>query len=608
MPTASPALRQAHRAWNLLHVNAAQARATATRAIAAAEAAREPAAEGWARLVGGMHCLYYGTAPQAEQELRTAERCFQRAGDRPGLILARATVGRALWRQGRFSDALAQVLPLRDEGMRVLNPTQRAVMLNAIAGCYSAYGDSAQAFAYMFQALRDAGPRRGRGFDTVLHCNLSHELMQIGDFEEALRHVGAGLARCREFDNPRLSAVLWINRVTCLTELGRANEALADVRILAGMPATADGRGTIAPHYETLAIAALKAGEQRLGAELVARALADSPPRLPDEHLEQAAAAALLALAQNRPLRAVKALLPVQAQAQDDAIDGQSLRLRALYFDVLAEAWRRAGRSAPALAALQHWQTVQRCQAQRASQARYQSATLQTELLRLQHRLDETDAAKRATERARGALVAINEELSRRVREVQALQEALREQATQDTLTGLFNRRHLNDTLPQLHALARREAQPLALVIIDLDHFKQVNDRHGHAAGDQLLAAFGELLASQSRRSDVACRYGGEEFCLLMPRTDAAAARRKAQALLRRWRAQRFTLGKTTLEGLSFSAGVADTGLAGSPDALLKAADDALLAAKRNGRSRVQLNGQADADADDQALSSLMSP
>jgi diguanylate cyclase (GGDEF)-like protein len=612
MPTVSPALRQARRAWNLLHVNAAQARAVATRAIAAAEAAREPAAEGWARLVGGMHCLYYGTAPQAEQELRAAERCFLRAGDRPGLILARATVGRALWRQGRFSDALAQVLPLRDEGVRVLKPTQRAVLLNAIAGCYSAYGDSAQAFAYMFQALRDAGPRRGRGFDTVLHCNLSHELMQIGDFEEALRHVGAGLARCREFENQRLKAVLWINRVTCLTELGRAEEALADVRHLASVPATADGRGAIAPHYETLAIAALKAGERQLGAELVARALADSPPRLPDDCLEQAAAMALLALAQNRPMRAVKALLPLQAQAEDDAVEGQSLRLRALYFDVLTEAWRRAGRSAPALAALQQWQAVQRRQAQRASQARYQSATLQTELLRLQHRLDETNAEKRATERARGALVAINEELSRRVREVQALQAALREQATQDTLTGLFNRRHLNDTLPQLHALARREAQPLALVIIDLDHFKQVNDHHGHAAGDQLLAAFGELLASQSRRSDVACRYGGEEFCLLMPRTDAQAARRKAQSLLRRWRSQRFTLGKVELEGLSFSAGVADTGLAGSPDALLKAADDALLAAKRSGRARVQLNAaakdRADAQAAGQALSSLMSP
>jgi diguanylate cyclase (GGDEF)-like protein len=87
----------------------------------------------------------------------------------------------------------------------------------------------------------------------------------------------------------------------------------------------------------------------------------------------------------------------------------------------------------------------------------------------------------------------------------------------------------------------------------------------------------------------VACRYGGEEFCLLMPRTDATGARRKVQALLRRWRTQSFDVGGgITLQGLSFSAGVADTSLApASPDLLLKSADDQLLAAKREGRNRI---------------------
>lgn len=588
MTRPSTALRLARRAWNLLYVDAPGARRTAERALAAAQAAREPAAEGWAHLVLAMHALLYDTASGAERQLREAERRFLLTQDRPGLILARAQMARARWRQGHFQQALTQVLPLRDEGLAVLRHEQRAVLLNTIAGCFSAYGDSAQAFAYMFEALRDAGPRRGRGFDTVLYCNLSHELMQIGDYEEALRHVAQGLERCRGLDNQRLVSVLLINRVASLTELGRAGEALPDVHALREMPATADGRGHIEPGYETLAIAALRAGEHRLGAELLGQAEADGPPRLPDDHLERASAHALLALAEGRPRRAVDALLPLQPRAEDHAIEGQSLRVRAQFFDVLAQAWQAARRSGPALQALSQWQALHRRQAQMSSQARYQAAALQTELLRLQHRLDEKDAEKRATERARGALVAINEELSRRVREVQSLQEALRLQATQDTLTGLFNRRHLNDSLPQLHALARREGLPLALVIIDLDHFKQVNDAHGHAAGDQLLAAFGELLAAHSRRSDVACRYGGEEFCLLMPRTDAATARRKAQALLRRWRGQRFDLGTVRLEGQSFSAGVADTTLApGTPDALLKAADDALLLAKRTGRNRI---------------------
>lgn len=583
-PLPSAALRQARRAWNLLHVDSAQARALAERAIAAARHGADVQAEAWARLALGFHLLYYATTVEAAAELQRARRCFDRAGDRAGRLLTDAAIARSIWREGRVGEALEQVLPLRDEGVKVLRHEQRGVLLNTIAGCYSAQGDSARAFAYMFEALRDAGPARGRGFDTVLHCNLAHELLQIGDYEHALQHVDQGLARCAGLKNARLLAVLWINRVICLTELGRAAESLPDLRAVLAMPADASGRGRMATHFETLAIAALRAGELALGEELVARALAEGPSAIADEQLERHTAAALLALARGEPAQALRQL---QASV-GRSVEGLSVRVRAQFQAVLSEAHERHGDPAAALAALREWQALHLAQAQLASRARYQAATLQTELLRLQHRLDENDARRRRTERARAELAAINEQLSHKVDEVQALQAALRQQATHDPLTGLFNRRHLNDALPTLFALARREMQTMALVIIDLDHFKSINDRHGHAAGDRLLAAFGELLAAQGRRSDVACRYGGEEFCLLMPRTDAAGARRKVQSLLRRWRAQAFELGGHTVQGLSFSAGIADTAFApASPDALLKAADDQLLVAKREGRNRV---------------------
>jgi len=592
-PLPSAPQRLARGAWNLLHVDSTQARVLAERAIDAATRTADTTALGWARLALGFHLLYYATAAEAAVELHAARECFESSGDRAGHLLAGAGIARSLWRQGRVQQALAQVLPLRDEGVQVLRHEQRGVLLNTIAGCYSAQGDSAQAFAYMFEALRDAGPSSGRGFDTVLHCNLAHELLQIGDYEHALQHVDQGLARCTRLKNARLLSVLWINRVLCLTELGRAAESLPDVAALLAMPADPSGRGSMAKHYESLAIAALRAGQTGLGADLVARAQAEQASPLPDERLERISAAALLALAEGRPADAIAVLQPAVAEAASGSVEGLSVRIRAQFFEVLSEAHEQMGDSAAALAALRHWQNLHRAQAQLASRARYQAATLQTELLRLQHRLDENDARRRSTERARAELAAINEQLSRKVDEVQALQEALRQQATQDPLTGLFNRRHLNDTLPTLFALARRDAQTMALAIIDLDRFKSINDRHGHAAGDRLLGAFGELLAGQSRRSDVACRYGGEEFCLLMPRTDAAGARRKVQALLRRWRAQSFEFGGTTLQGLSFSAGVADTSVAaGSPDELLKAADDQLLAAKREGRNRVGVAAQ----------------
>jgi diguanylate cyclase (GGDEF)-like protein len=584
----SPPLRQARRAWNLLHVDSTQARLFAERAIAGAERSGDPLAEGWARLALGFHLLYFATAEDAAAVLLRARDCFDAAGDRAGHILAGAGIARSMWRQGRVQSALEQVLPLRDEGVSVLRHEQLGVLLNTIAGCYSAQGDSSQAFAYMFEALRDAAPSSGRGFDTVLHCNLAHELLQIGDYEHALQHVDQGLARCSALKNARLVSVLKINRVICLTELGRARESLPDIEAVLAMPADASGRGRMASHFESLAIAALRAGEVALGADLVARAQAEGDSPLPDERLERRTAAALLALAGGRPDEAVTLLEPSLADAASDRVEGQSVRTRAQFFAVLSEAQERRGDAAQALAALRQWQRLHRAQAQLASRARYQAATLQTELLRLQHRLDENDARRRRTERARAELAAINEQLSHKIREVQALQEALRQQATQDPLTGLFNRRHLNDTLPTLFALAKREDRTMALVIIDLDRFKMINDVYGHAAGDTLLAAFGQLLARHVRRSDVACRYGGEEFCLLMPRTDADGARRKVMSLLRRWRAQSFELEGGTLDGLSFSAGIADTTLAGaSPRALLKAADDELLAAKREGRNRV---------------------
>ncbi|TXC66703.1 GGDEF domain-containing protein [Piscinibacter aquaticus] len=592
-------MRTARRAWNLLHIDSQQARRLAERAIASATSDQDPAAEGWARIALGYHLLYFGTVAEASRELQRALRCFDRASDRAGQLLASAALSRAMWRAGRVREALDAVLPLREEGVRVLRHEQRGVLLNTIAGCYSALGDSSQAFAHMFEALRDAGPKRGHGFDTVLHCNLSHELLQIGDYDHALQHVDQGLAGCARLKNARLLGILLINRVLCLTELGRASEAMPDVAAVLAMPTDASGRGSIEPAFETMAIAALRAGDMALGGELVERALAGGATPIPDERVERVTAAALLSLRRGDAAGAVRTLRAANTEAARDDVEGLSVRIRAQFFNVLSEAHEAAGDAAAALAALRQAQRPARAQSQLASRARYQAAALQTELLRLQHRLDENDARRRRTERARAELAAINAQLSRKIEEVQSLQEALRQQAVRDALTGLYNRRHLGETLPALVALARREDAPLSLVIIDLDHFKRVNDVHGHAAGDRLLAAFGQLLSQQVRRSDVACRYGGEEFCLLMPRTAADAARRKVQQLLRRWRAMRFELDDDeVLEGLSFSAGVADTLHApASPDALLKAADDELLAAKREGRNRVIVALRPDSSA-----------
>jgi len=599
LSTSSKGLRLARKAWQLLHQDSARSVALAREALEVARHGSDTAGEAWAHLAIGWHLLYFGTPSEAAPELTAAQQQFDTLHERAGYILAGTGLARCLWREGKFAASLEQVLPLREEGLSVLRHEQRGVLLNTIAGCYSAQGRSEQAFAYMYQALRDSGPTHGHGFDAVLYCNLAHELLQIGDYHEALRYLDQGIARCHHLNNPRLLSVLLVNRVICLTELDRAQEAMLDVTRVRSLPLGADGRGTTAMSFETLALAALRAGERAIGRTLVEQARAARREDIPDEHVELSIAAALLAGQEGRwpdALQELDRVLALVGAGDDDAAEGLSLRVRCMYFLIRSEILEQLGDTAQALQHMRIWQQLHVARAHMASRARYQAAALQTELIRLQHKLDEQASQRRATERARAELETANTQLSRKVAEVQALQAALHEQAVRDALTGLFNRRYLNETLPTAFALAQREHQALAVAIIDLDHFKAVNDRYGHDAGDTLLAAFGRLLLAHCRKSDVACRYGGEEFCLLMPRTDAATAQRKVAALLVLWQQQRFELEGDTLSGLSFSAGISDSQRAPlSPHMLLQAADRQLLAAKQHGRCRVLAPGMAEA-------------
>ncbi|MFN4116729.1 MAG: GGDEF domain-containing protein, partial [Inhella sp.] len=267
----SPAHALALRAWRQLHADAGQALLLTQRAATRAAAEQDARGAGWAELVLGFHRLYFAAPAAAAEQFERAGRQLAAVQDRAGEILAATGRARALWRLGRVGEAMALVLPLRDEGLRLLAPEQRGVLLNAIAGCYSAQGDSENAFAYMYQALREASPRRGHGFDTALYCNLSHELIELGDCDEALRQIERGLQRLEGLQNGRLLTVLLVNRTICLSSLGRAREALADLQRFAQARPDPSGRGLLPLHFEALALAALRAGEPTLAEQLLGR-------------------------------------------------------------------------------------------------------------------------------------------------------------------------------------------------------------------------------------------------------------------------------------------------------------------------------------------------
>jgi diguanylate cyclase (GGDEF)-like protein len=171
------------------------------------------------------------------------------------------------------------------------------------------------------------------------------------------------------------------------------------------------------------------------------------------------------------------------------------------------------------------------------------------------------------------------------------LRQVLRDQSIKEPLTGLYNRRFMEETLSKEISRALRNRQPLSLIVADLDHFKKINDAHGHAAGDAVLRAAARLLAQSVRASDVACRYGGEEFVLILPDCTKAHAQAKAEQIAQALRQAAVVENGAAIQ-VTASFGVAAAPEDGEdPAALFEAADRAVYAAKRTGRDRVVLAG-----------------
>jgi diguanylate cyclase (GGDEF)-like protein len=187
----------------------------------------------------------------------------------------------------------------------------------------------------------------------------------------------------------------------------------------------------------------------------------------------------------------------------------------------------------------------------------------------------------------RHAAVAAAEQVSLAIANLR-LQETLRTQSLRDELTGLFNRRYLEVSLARDLTRAIRRSQPLAVLMLDVDHFKRFNDAYGHDGGDALLAQFGALLAALVRTEDVACRYGGEEFTIVMQEADAALALDRAEDIRRHVEAMQISHRRQSLGQVTVSIGIASYPQHGdSPEQLLRRADRALYTAKNNGRNQV---------------------
>jgi diguanylate cyclase (GGDEF)-like protein/PAS domain S-box-containing protein len=168
------------------------------------------------------------------------------------------------------------------------------------------------------------------------------------------------------------------------------------------------------------------------------------------------------------------------------------------------------------------------------------------------------------------------------------LRDELRQQAVHDPLTGLFNRRYLDETLSRELYMAQRRKAPLSVVVLDIDNFKQFNDSFGHGSGDALLRELGRILREGLRKSDIACRYGGDEFVLVLPDSSSAAAYERLGQIRVLVKGLEVLYGRQVLGLINLSAGIAQSPQNGATaDELLRSADEAMYAAKQAGGDRI---------------------
>lgn len=185
-----------------------------------------------------------------------------------------------------------------------------------------------------------------------------------------------------------------------------------------------------------------------------------------------------------------------------------------------------------------------------------------------------------------------NRQLTTQLKKNKALQEELKKQALHDALTGLYNRRYMNEMLLKEFARAERAGHSISIILIDLDHLKEINDTNGHLTGDQALQVLAAQLSSATRKEDIVCRYGGDEFAIILPNTSANAAYKRISLLHQHINSIKVLSHEGVLLKISFSAGIAAYPAHGKDSReTLNFADAALYHAKSKGRNRVELYG-----------------
>ena len=538
---------------------------------------------GWAFLTCAFaQCRLIGQTPDAHKiaaDFAAAAVNFRAENNKRGLRLTLLGPAAIAMRMGRWPAALREFEALIGHFDLNTLDADNFYLCFGLSTAYVYEGRLEDSLRFGYAALHLAEQLDLFPEFAVAALPLGVALMAAKDPEEADAVLSAAIAVAVQADSPILTKALRNNRAVALRRIGRFDEAQALLeQVLSDDEAMLGGQHFV--HYNVaelhlkrdnltsakkhFAIAqTLLAAQGASGLDLIKLHHIEGAIASREERLDDAIEA----------FRQVEQMLPeVSALRFDD---------RAEFYDELADVLARAGRPEDAFVA------------QRKSSRQYQQSLAVVHRVRrfsmqVREEIQQVSKDLQHETMERRKLQVINLQLREQVDLTMSEAMRLRDQVSHDGLTGVFNRHYLDAALPSLLQLSRQSATPFSMVMIDLDHFKSVNDRHGHAIGDEALINFCALARSSLRGSDIVGRYGGEEFYLALVGCGVAAALQRVASLLTAFRELRLVTGEVDLSGLTFSAGIAVYPEDGTDvRSLVACADRRLLKAKAQGRARI---------------------
>lgn len=558
--------------------NRRQARRQAQMALAAAQRQQYARGSAYAEL---NHCWLAYYAGEPEPACERLRDFFQQTGDLEGGMEVAALQGAYASRRGEFADAEQHFLMARSQAAQIPDSLHK-FMLYARLGVDALNRGDTQDGPRNFLLALDIAERFGSPAHRVNSLsNLASSQHDLGNDEDAIPLLVEALDIIGTQKLKYQQTIVSANLAMCLLATGKPAEALSLVEPFYEWPeedlAVRAFLFCIAAHAAILLQRPASALQLLLRAEDYARRGQDLEEQMHawlvrgklDLHAGQTAQA-LASLTQAHSLL---------SWTRNPFHQQQILRGLA---DINAQlgAWQTA------YGFLQQYQAAYEASSKSARASRSLMRNLEKEMHSLKAERDKALELQAARESENVKLEHLNRELAHQILHVNSLQDSLKEQAMRDHLTGLYNRRHFETCLNAILHEADADA-PVSIAIIDLDFFKRVNDTYGHNFGDEVLIQFARLVESQLRGSDMLCRYGGEEFCLLLREADSVIAAHKIDDIAARYRQLLIRQAPHSLTGCTFSAGIAEYPRHGAGrHELLMRADSALYAAKQAGRDR----------------------